>query len=204
MDVLGLDFDLPNGMSVKRTASTAGSWCLEITGQGVEPLNATIADKGRAAGFVERRLSVERTELERGEQRIVLVLHETGLLVQVYDPTVFPAAQCEGSAVILGDLRIDTEAMSVVPLRERHSDDGRMRSGAWRLAAVSAADTVDRVIARAVKTKGLVRGAAFGPPRGGKQVWSGEAHSKFELIKARATAEPDWVLLEIDFVDNRH
>ena len=203
MDVLGFDFDLPDGMSVRRTASTAGSWCIEITGQGLEPLSALIADKARAAGFVERRRGAERTELERGEQRIVVVLYETGLLVQIYDPSVFPAAQYEGSVVVLGDLRVDTEATSVVPLRERLSNDGRMRSGTWRLATVSAADTVDRVIAQAVETRGLVRGAAFGPPKGGRQVWSGEAHSELELIKARATSEPNWVLLEIDFVDNR-
>jgi hypothetical protein len=43
----------------------------------------------------------------------------------------------------------------------------------------------------------------FGPAKGGREVWSGEAYSRFELVKAHATVESGHVLLEIDLVDNR-
>ena len=62
---------------------------------------------------------------------------------------------------------------------------------------------VERVIDQAVASKGLVRGAVFEPPKGGRQSWSGEAYSKYELVKARATVESGHVLLEIDLVDKR-
>ena len=78
---------------------------------------------------------------------------------------------------------------------------GELRRAAWKLSGASAPDVVRRVIDEAVGGRGLTRGPTFGPANQGREVWTAEASSEAELVKARATVESDHVLLEIDLVD---
>jgi hypothetical protein len=138
--------------------------------------------------------------LERGEQRLILVFDSEGLTIQTYDPSVLPVARHAGSVVLLADLRVDMGSASITPLRERVV--GELRRAAWKIKGATAPDAVRRVMDEVVSRRGLTRGATFGPAKGGREVWTGEASSRAELVKVRATVESDHVHLEIDLVDN--
>ncbi len=112
-------------------------------------------------------------------------------------------ARYEGSSVLVGDLKVDCGTESITPLEEKYLEDKFFRSATWELSGVPAEEVVTRVIDEAVASKGLKRGALFGPAKGGRETWVGEAYSSVELVKARATNESGKVLLEIDIVDKR-
>lgn len=203
MEILGLEIELPDGLRVERASSERDRSCIDVIGTNAESLLRAIITRAVAAGFSESKRSAERVELSRGEQRLLVVRDSEGLTIQTYDPTVLRTARIDGSFVLLGDVRVDCGATTIEPLRERHLDDKNLWTGAWRLFGVSAADAVQRVLDGVVASKGLTRGSVFEPPRGGRQVWSGEAYSRVELVKVRAIAEAGHVLLELDLVDNR-
>jgi hypothetical protein len=203
MEILGFEVELPGGLRVEQTSSGEGGTCIDIVGKNAESFSAAIVDQAVAAGFSESNREADRVELDRGEQRLLLVRDSEGLTIQTYDPTELDTARFDGSAVLLGDLRLDCGTTSIVPLRERYLQDKQLRLGAWKLSGVSARNVVKRVLDGAVASKGLTLGGIFEPPRGGREVWSGEAYSRVELVKVRATVEPGHVLLEVDLVVNR-
>lgn len=203
MQILGFEFELPTEYRAEGASSCGESSHVDIVGPTAWNLAPAFVDQAVAAGFSQTKQEADRITLERGEQWLVLV-HDSGkLIIHAYDPTMLPHARFDGSAVLLGDLRFECGASSIVPLRERHLRNQHMRKGAWTLSGVSASQLVDRVLDTAVTSKGLKRGTVFGPPKGGRQVWSGEANSEVELVKVHATAQPGSVLLEIDVIDNR-
>lgn len=203
MEVLGLDVELPDGLQVEQVASGPEGVCIDIAGECAECLVSAIADQAVAAGFVEALREGGRIELERGEQRLILVVDSTGLTIQTYDPSGLPYAEFDGATAVLSDLRVDTGATSLEPRREQCLQGGRLRRASWRLCGVSAPAVVARVIDAAVQSRRLRRGAEFGPARGGRRIWTGEASSQLELVKARATEELEHVILEIELVDLR-
>lgn len=202
MQILGFEFELPAGCRVEGPSSSGERSHVDIIGPNARTLAAALVDRAVAAGFSQLEQEADRITLERGEQKLVLVHDSGNLIVHTYDPTILPRARFNGSAVLLGDLRFECGATSIAPLRERHLPDQHMRSGAWTLMGISASQLVERVLDTAVATKGLKRGAVFGPAKRGREVWSGEAYSKRELVKVHATVESGVVLLEIDLIDN--
>ena len=98
---------------------------------------------------------------------------------------------------------MDCGSASIEPLRERHLPDRYLRSSAWKVAGVPASDLVTRFIDQIVTSRGLTRGPIFGPAKGGRETWVGEAFSELEFVKARATVDLERVLFEVDFVDKR-
>ncbi|WP_437609175.1 hypothetical protein WMF20_49570 [Sorangium sp. So ce834] len=203
MQILGFEFELPAEFRVEKISSAGAGSCIDIMGKNAGSLAAALAEQAVAVGFSESKQEAGRIKLERGEQRLLLVHDAEGLTIQTYDPTTLPRARFDGSAVLLDDLRFECGATSIAPLRETYLHDKHLRSGAWRLSGVSAPEVVARVLDTAVTSRSLKRGAVFGPPRGGEEVWSGEAYSKVELVKVHATVESGVVLLEIDLIDNR-
>jgi hypothetical protein len=203
MELFDFDFTLPDGVAVENTTSDAEGVCIDIVGNKAEDLAASIVKQAKAVGFVAAEQVVGRVELHRGEQRLLLLFQSSALTIQTYDPTELPMAGYDGAAVLLADFRVDCAPASIVPLRERHTGDTQWRRAAWKLCGISAQELVRRVIDEAVASKGLKRGAMFGPAKGGREVWSGEAYSRFELVKAHATVESGHVLLEIDLIDHR-
>jgi hypothetical protein len=201
MQLLGFEVLLPDGLRLEKESRSVGGVCIDLIGEGGQALIASIVEKGLGVGFSVSSQRAERVELERDEQYVILVFHPSGLTIQTYDPTVFPAARQEETAVVLADLRVDMGSASITPLRERRSGDLSM--AAWKLRGVTAQDAVRRVLEEAVNGKGLRRGPTYAPPEGGRETWRGEASSKLELVKVRATVEFDHVLLEIEHVDKR-
>jgi hypothetical protein len=167
MELLDFEFEIPETMTVARTSTGTGGVCLDIGGDHAEQLLSSIFTRAIAAGFVENRREHRRVELDRGEQRLILVFDSTGLTVQVYDPTGYPVARHDGSTIFLGDLRVDCGSAAIEPLREKYVKDRYLRSGAWKIAGVSADDLVTRFIDQVVANKGLTRGPIFGPAKAG-------------------------------------
>jgi hypothetical protein len=217
MKILDFEFDLPGEFRVEKTSFSDESSRIDIVGKNAGRLSAAFVEQAVAAGFSESRQEADSVDLERGEQTLLLWHDSERLTIHMRDPTILPRARVDGSAVLLGDLRFDVGATSIAPLRERrhygwgspqaclqgYPKDKQTRTGAWRLSGVSAPKVVERVLDSAVASKGLTRGGVFGPPKGGMEVWRGEAYSKVELVKVDATVEPGLVLLEIDLVENR-
>ena len=203
MELFDFEFSLPHGFNVKKTTFDVESARIDIVGDDAEHLVTSVVKAAVAAGFSIVDQEPNRVVLERGEQRIVLGFDSTGLTIDTRDPTKLPLARHDGSAVLVGDLRVECGSASIVPLRERLMQDQWWRA-AWKLSGISAPEVVRRVIDQAVASKGLVRGAMFDPPKGGRPRWKGEAYSRAERVDAAATAESDHVLLEIDLIDNRN
>ena len=203
MQLFEFEFELPSGFVATTTAADPDGTCIDMVGQQVDALADSIVNVAEAAGFVVVEQTPGRRELERGEQRILLIFASSTLTLQTQDPAALPVARCEGTAVILGDFRVDFGSAAIVPLRERYTGDSDWRRGAWRLRGITASEVVEHVVEQAVTEKGLARGPIFAPPKGGIQAWTGEAHSREQLVKARATVEVDHVLLELDVVDKR-
>ncbi|MFO0755491.1 MAG: hypothetical protein U0359_03315 [Byssovorax sp.] len=202
MQIFDFEFELPPEFRVERTIGVGECRTLDVVGRNAERLAAALAAQAVMAGFRELKREADRVKLERGEQWLFLVHDAEGLTIQMCDPTILPLARFDGSAALLGELRFECGATSITPLRERDLPDNHMRCGAWRLSGVSAPEVVERVLDTVVQGRGLKRGAVFGPARGGRPVWSGEAYSDVVLVKVHATVEPNVVLLEIDLVDN--
>lgn len=203
MRLFDFDFTVPDEFTATVTGSDPEGTCIDIVGDQANALAVSAVRAAEAAGFAITEHAPGRTELARGEQRLLLLFESSALTLQTYDPTGLPMARAEGSSILLGDLRVDCGSAAIVSLRERRTGNPRWLRAAWKLSGVSAPEIVDRVIDQAVASKGLVRGAIFAPPKGGTESWSGEAYSDVELVKVRATAESGHVLLDVDFVDNR-
>ncbi|MBN2191555.1 MAG: hypothetical protein JW751_01965 [Polyangiaceae bacterium] len=203
MRLLELDFTLPERFTATITGSDLEGTCIDIVGDQADSLAGSIVKTAEDAGFVIAEHAPGRTELARGEQRLLLLFDSSALTLQTHDPTGLPMARTDGAAVLIGDFRVDCGSAAIVPLRERHTGDPRWLRAAWKLSGISAPEVVGRVIDQAVASKGLVRGAIFDPPKGGGKYWSGEAYSDVELVKVRATVESGHVLLEVDLVDKR-
>jgi hypothetical protein len=200
MQLFGFDVVLPDGLRVEKRSSAEAGVCIDVVGEDVQTLLASIVDRAAGVGFSVSNNAADRVELERGEQRLILVFDSEGLTIQTYDPSVLPVARHAGSVVLLADLRVDMGSASITPLRERVV--GELRRAAWKIKGATAPDAVRRVMDEVVSRRGLTRGATFGPAKGGREVWTGEASSRAELVKVRATVESDHVHLEIDLVDN--
>ena len=203
VEILGFEFELARGFRAEQTSSAEDRTCIDIAGKDPEVLSAIIVEQALAAGFIASKREATRVELERGQQRLIVVHDSRGLTIQTYDPTGIDVARFDGSAVLLGDLRMDCGTSKISPLHEKHLPDKHLWSGAWELSGVPASQVVKRVLDSVVVSRGLALGSVFEPPAGGRRVWSGEAYSGVELVKVRATAESGQVLLEVDFVDKR-
>lgn len=203
MQILGFDFEVPPEYRVEGPSSRGERSHVVLVGPNARTLAVALVDRALAAGFRQPKPESDRVVLERGEQTIILVHDSGNLIIHTHDPTMLPHARFDGSAVLLGELRLECGTSSIVPLRERHLPSQHMRSGSWKLAGVSASQLVERVLDTAVTTKGLKRGTIFGPAKGGREVWSGEAYSTLELIKVRAAVDAGSVVLEIDLIDRR-
>jgi hypothetical protein len=203
MQILGFEFEVPPEYRVEGPSSSGERSHVVLVGPNARTLAGALVDRAVAAGFRRPKPEADPVVLERGEQTLVLVHDSGNLIVHMHDPTMLPRARFDGSAVLLGELQFECGTTSIVPLRERHVPSQHMRSGAWTLAGVSASQLVERVIDTVVTTKGLKRGSVFGPAKGGREVWSGEAYSTLELLKVRAAVDAGSVLLEIDLIDRR-
>lgn len=201
MQLFDFEIELSAELRLEKKSAGGEGVCIDLVGDGAQAAVASIVDKAERVGFSVSNRGAERVELQRGEQKLILASDPSGLTIQSYDPTLLPTARHDGGAVLLADLRVDLGPVGITPLRERLL--GELRRAAWKLSGASAQDVVRRVIDAAVDGKGLTRGASFGPAKGGSELWTAEASSKTELVKARASVETDHVLLEVDLVDNR-
>jgi hypothetical protein len=201
--ILDFDFPIPDEFSVTIASKNPSGMCVDIIGDHADALVEPIVKTAEYIGFVTIEYESGRIELSRSEQRVLLLFERDALTLQTYDPTGFPMARTDGSAVLLGDFRVDLGPARIDPLREKYTGDPQWLRAEWRIRDLSAPEIVGRVINQAVATKGLKRGAVFGPARGGMEVWSGEAYSDLELVKAHATTELSYVLLEVELVNKR-
>src|SRR5262245_12058825 len=99
MEILDFDIDLPEGLRVERASSEGDRSCIDIIGKNAESLSRTIVKRAVAAGFSEAKRSADRVELDRGEQRLLVVYDSEGLTIQTYDPTVLRTARVDGPFV---------------------------------------------------------------------------------------------------------
>jgi hypothetical protein len=203
MQIFDFKVQLSGEYEVNGPSDGGESRHIAVVGSNAWSLATALLSQALAAGFNQLKRDGDRITLERGEQRLILVNDSGNLVIHMRDPTVLPHARFDGSAVLLGDLRVECGATSIVPLRERSLANGNLRRGAWTLSGVAASELVSRVLDAVVTGRGLKRGAVFGPAKGGMERWSGEAYSKVEFVKVSATVQPGGVLLEIDIVDKR-
>lgn len=200
MEILGLEVTVPLGHRAQASVVRSGRTCIDIEGEDISALAESIEQLAIENGFRLEQREPNRVALVREEKRLVLAHDGRSLTIQATDLAQLPQAEREGSCVVLGDLRVDLGTQSIEPLREQRDPGRRTRSASWIVTAVEPDELVERVVDQAVAVRRLTRGAVFKPPENGIPCWTGEAYSKDELVKVRATLDAGRVLLEIVFV----